>query len=55
MEFEDSINITSDVLDHIFQILGTNDVTIKQIVDWLFYSKIVKMIFPALSKIYIIL
>ena len=33
IEFEDSINITYDILDYIFQILDTEDAPVKQIMS----------------------
>ena len=54
MEFEDSINVASGILNYIFEILDTNDVHIKQIMPWLFYRKKVKTILPTSSKIHIL-
>ena len=53
MEFEDSINITFDILDYIFQRLETEDVPVKQIMPCLaFYQKKVKMLLPNMKKTY---
>ena len=42
MEFEDSINITYDILDYIFQRLETEDVPVKQIMPCLaFYENVI--------------